>query len=126
MCGELVNPSPSQGEPMSIVDPRDGDHLLVATWDGIISTNDGCRTWQYSNNGLYSLKVNTISADPNNPDILYAGTDNGAFVSFDSGDLWQPINDGLLGGLVIYSIVVDIDSNVYAATPLGVFQLEAQ
>ncbi len=39
---------------------------------------------------------------------------------------WQPVNDGLLGDLVIYSIVVDIDSNVYAATPLGVFQLEAQ
>jgi len=119
-------PWPSQGEPMSIVDPRDGNHLLVATWDGIISTFDGCRTWQYSNNGLYSLKVNSISADPNNPDTIYAGTDNGAYVSFDSGDLWQPINDGLLGGLVIYSIVVDIDSNVYATTPLGVFQLEAQ
>ena len=72
------------------------------------------------------FKVNSISADPNNPDIIYAGTDNGAYVSFDSGDLWQPINDGLLGGLVIFSIVVDIDSDVYAATPLGLFQLEAQ
>ena len=110
----------------AIVDPRDGNHLLVATWDGIISTFDGCRTWQYRNNGLYSLKVNSISADPNNPDTIYAGTDNGAYVSFDSGDLWQPINDGLLGGLVIFSIVVDIDSDVYAATPLGLFQLEAQ
>ena len=125
-CGDLDQPLPSQGEPMGIVDPRDGNHLLVATWDGVISTNDGCRTWQYKNDGLKSLKVNSISADPNSPDTLYAGTDNGAYVSFDNGDLWQPINDGLLGGLVIYSIVVDIDSNVYAATPLGVFQLEAQ
>ena len=79
-----------------------------------------------SNDGLKSLKVNSISADPNNPDIIYAGTDNGAYVSFDSGDLWQPINDGLLGGRVIYSIVVDTDSNVFAATPLGIFTLESQ
>ena len=130
-CGEFdkpwrVDPLMSPSEPMSVVDPRDGNHLLVATWDGILSTYDGCRTWQYSNNGLHSLKVNTISADPNNPDTIYAGTDNGAYVSFDSGDLWQPINDGLLGGLVIYSIVVDAASNVIAATPLGIFTLEPQ
>ena len=44
-----------------------------------------------------------------------------------------PFTDGiiprfviLLGGLVIYSIVVDEESNVYAATPLGIFKLEQQ
>jgi len=132
ICGEFDeirhrnHPIMSHSEPMGIVESTDSNHLLVATWDGIISTFDGCRTWQFSNNGLYSLKTNSISADPNNPDTIYAGTDNGAYVSFDSGDLWQPINDGLLGGLVVYSIVVDSDSSVYAATPLGVFQLEAQ
>jgi hypothetical protein len=57
---------------------------------------------------------------------MYAGTDNGAYISFDGGGSWHPINDGLLGGLVIYSIVVDQESNVYAATPLGIFELEQQ
>ena len=125
-CGEDVGGWPTSSDPMSVIDPRDDEHLLVATWGGIISTRDGCRTWEQKNNGLNTLKINTISADPNNPDTIYAGTDNGAYISYDSGDLWQPINDGLLGGLVIYSIVVDIDSNVYASTPLGVFQLEAK
>ena len=34
------------------------------------------------------------------------------------------VNDGLLGATVVYSIAVDKDSNVYATTPNGIFQLE--
>ena len=34
--------------------------------------------------------------------------------------------DGLLGATVVYSIAVDKDSNVYAATPYGVFKLESR
>ncbi len=67
-----------------------------------------------------------LAVDPQNSDLMYAATDSGAYVSFDGGETWSPINDGLLGGLVIYSIVVDEESNVYAATPLGIFELEQQ
>jgi photosystem II stability/assembly factor-like uncharacterized protein len=70
------------------------------------------------------LLANVLAVDPQNSDIVYAATDSGAYVSFDGGESWSPINDGLLGGLVVYSIVVDEESNVYAATPLGIFELE--
>ncbi len=55
---------------------------------------------------------------------VYAATDGGAFVSFDGEKTWAPINDGLLDGLVVYSIDMDQAGNVYASTPLGVFRLE--
>jgi len=58
--------------------------------------------------------------------MLYAGTDSGAYISFDGGNTWNQINEGLLGATVVYSIVVDNESNVYAATPYGVFQLESK
>jgi photosystem II stability/assembly factor-like uncharacterized protein len=52
--------------------------------------------------------------------------DSGAYVSFDGGKTWVQINNGLLGATVVYSIVVDKDNNVYAATPYGIFKLEGK
>jgi hypothetical protein len=73
---------------------------------------------------LGSLFVNTLARDPKNVNTIYAGTDGGAYVSFNGGQSWGQINDGLLGATVVYSIVVDPQSNVYAATPYGIFKLE--
>ncbi|MFA5875054.1 MAG: hypothetical protein WC832_13930, partial [Anaerolineales bacterium] len=108
-----------------VIDPSDANHILLATLGrGILVSTDGGQNWQESSNGLGSLFVNTLAIDPNNPDLIYAGTDGGAYVSFDGGETWGRINDGLLGATVVYSIVVDKDSNVYAATPYGIFKLE--
>jgi tetratricopeptide (TPR) repeat protein/photosystem II stability/assembly factor-like uncharacterized protein len=109
------------------VDPRDPDHLvMVSRGAGLLVSQDGCNSWQPSNTGIGSLFANSIAADPNNPDTLYAGTDGGVYISYDGGKTWGQANDGLLGATVVYSIVVDKDSNVYAATPYGIFKLEGK
>jgi len=110
----------------AVVDPGDGDQLWVATQgQGVLASRDGCRSWQPENEGLGSLFVNSLAVDPNS-DTIYAGTDDGAYVSFDGGLHWGAINEGLLGANVVYSIAVDLVSEVYAATPYGVFRLEAR
>ena len=110
-----------------IVQPGNADHLILATrGNGILISADGCQSWHANNKGLGSLFVNTLAYDPNNPDTIYAGTDGGAYVSFNGGQTWNQVNDGLLGATVVYSIVVDKDSNVYAATPYGIFKLEGR
>jgi photosystem II stability/assembly factor-like uncharacterized protein len=117
----------SQSYSRLAVDPRDSNHLILATrGEGVSVSEDGCQSWRSSNDGLDSLFINTIAYDPNNPDTLYAGTDGGAYVSFDGGETWAEINQGLLGATVVYSIVVDPQSRVYAATPYGIFRLEAK
>jgi photosystem II stability/assembly factor-like uncharacterized protein len=117
----------ARGPSRLLVDPRDPDRLLMATRGaGILVSTDGCGGWEASNQGLKSMFVNTLAMDPSSPDTLYAGTDSGAYVSFDAGKSWGEINDGLLGATVVYSIVVDKDSNVYAATPYGIFTLEGK
>jgi hypothetical protein len=108
-----------------VIDPRDNNHILVAQLGGgVYGSRDGCASWQAKNMGLGSLNITPLVLDPNNPDTVYAGTDGGVFVSFTFGETWSEINDGLLGATVVYSIAVDTESNVYAATPYGIFQLE--
>ena len=100
-------------------------HLYLATpGQGVLISTDNCGSWQPSNNGLSNLFVNTLAIDPNDANKIYAGTDGGAYISFDGGQTWGQVNDGLLGAVVVYSIAVDKESNVYVATPYGVFKLE--
>ncbi len=125
-CGD-ANTQPSFSDSRLIIDPHNPDHILEATQGyGVAISTDGCWSWKVSNAGLGSLLVNTLAHDPKNANTIYAGTDGGAYVSFDGGQSWGQINGGLLGANVVYSIVVDPQSNVYAATPYGIFKLESK
>jgi hypothetical protein len=108
----------SEGDPNQSYVSTDGG----ATWqEGTFSYDDSEESIRTDQG---TLLVNALAIDPQNPDIMYAGTDSGAYVSFDGGGHWAPINDGLLSGLVVYSVVTAPDGTVYAATPLGIFMLE--
>ena len=121
-CGEDV--TASQSDTRLALDLQ-GSRLYLATpGQGMFVSTDECQSWQSSNEGLSNLFVNTVAIDPNNPDIVYTGTDGGAYISFDSGQNWNQINTGLLGTTMVYSIAIDSESNVYAATPYGIFKLE--
>jgi hypothetical protein len=121
-CGEDVTTSKSDSR---LTLDLQGNKLYLATpGQGVLVSTDKCGSWQESNNGLGNLFVNTVAMDPNNSNIVYAGTDGGAYVTFDGGETWGQINNGLIGSEIIYSIAVDSESNVYAATPYGVFKLE--
>jgi photosystem II stability/assembly factor-like uncharacterized protein len=123
-CGEDVTTAQSDSR---LAFDLQGERLYLATpGQGVLVSTDKCSSWQASNNGLSNLFVNTVAMDPNNPDIVYAGTDGGAYISFDAGVTWGQVNDGLIGSNIVYSIAVDSDNNVYAATPYGVFKLEGR
>ena len=108
--------------PMAI-DPLDGNHVFVIDNGALLESHDSCETTEAFGTAP-NTSMNSIAFDLNNPDTIYAGTDGGAYISYDSGQTWGQANDGLLGATVVYSIVVDKDSNVYAATPYGIFKLE--
>lgn len=54
-------------------------------------TLDGGKSWQLATNGLPNQPVNAVRQDPVEPRLLYAGTENGVYVSFDAGTQWQPL-----------------------------------
>ena len=75
------------------VDPRDSKRVYVAGVRGFRST-DGGQTFTPMGMEIH-VDWHTIVVDPRNPDILYAGTDGGVFVSTDAGDTWTSRNAGL-------------------------------
>ncbi len=62
----------------------------------IYRTRDQGRTWQRITTGLPDgVYVHVIKEDTLRRGLLFAGTERGAFVSFDDGDHWQPLQRNL-------------------------------
>jgi len=68
-------------------------------WDDfkvyIYMSDDYGQNWKDISNNIPASPVNVIKEDPENEKLLYVGTDNGAFVSFDMGDSWEIFSHGL-------------------------------
>ncbi len=68
-------------------------------WDDftpyVYVTEDFGATWKDISSNLPIGAVNVIKEDPANMNILYLGTDNGAYVSMDRGESWQMFVEGL-------------------------------
>jgi len=99
------------------------------TWGGIFMTEDGGTSWKQVGKNLINFGVNSIAFDPNDPNIIYAGTEFGVFKSVDGGKSFLEKNDGLEVGTannIVYSIAVDPKNSqiIYAGTEEGVFKSE--
>ncbi len=58
----------------------------------VYRTRDLGRTWEKITAGLPAgVYVHAVKEDPERKGLLFAGTERGAFVSFDDGDHWQPL-----------------------------------
>jgi photosystem II stability/assembly factor-like uncharacterized protein len=62
----------------------------------VLRTRDGGAHWQEIDTGLpRDHFVDVVRADPVKPGLLYAGTDNSVYVSFDDGAHWAPLQQNL-------------------------------
>ena len=58
----------------------------------IFRTRDGGKTWQQITNGLQTgWAARVVREDPVRKGLLYAGTEDAVYVSFDDGDHWQSL-----------------------------------
>ncbi|MDQ6770168.1 MAG: hypothetical protein M3Z54_09290, partial [Gemmatimonadota bacterium] len=75
------------------VDPRNASRVYLA---GIraFRSDDGGASFRPMGSEVH-VDWHSITIDPRNPDILYAGTDGGVFVSTDNGNNWVSRNAGL-------------------------------
>ena len=65
----------------------------------IFRTRDGGKSWAPIVKGIAEggvlNAVNVVREDPLRPGLLFAGTERGAFASFDDGESWQGLQNGL-------------------------------
>ena len=58
----------------------------------ILRTHDGGKSWQEITAGIPENEpINTVREDPLQKGLLYAGSENAVYVSFDDGDHWQSL-----------------------------------
>ncbi len=58
----------------------------------ILRTHDGGVSWQEITTGIPDNEpINTVREDPIQKGLLYAGSENAVYVSFDDGDHWQSL-----------------------------------
>ncbi len=72
---------------------------------GILKSSDGGSTWRKSLDWTYELQraIHVIKVAPSNPNIIYAGTTHGTYVSKNAGNSWELIHDTpLCNDLVVH------------------------
>ncbi|MBB3123439.1 photosystem II stability/assembly factor-like uncharacterized protein [Mesoflavibacter sabulilitoris] len=83
-------------------------------WDDfsvyIYRSDDYGQTWKNISSNVPMSPVNVIKEDPVNQNILYLGTDNGAYVSFNKGETWQAFSKGL-PAVAVHDLVIHEDTN---------------
>lgn len=73
-------------------------------------SEDYGKTWRSICNTLPQSSINVIKEDFNDENILYIGTDNGLYVSFDKGTSWQNFSKGL-PKVAVHDLVIEPKTN---------------
>ncbi|NOT60545.1 MAG: glycoside hydrolase [Acidobacteria bacterium] len=76
----------------------------------IYRTRDGGKTWQHVTNGIPTNNViNVVREDPQRKGLLFAGSENAVFVSFDDGDNWQSLRNNMPATSIRDLVIKDDD-----------------
>jgi photosystem II stability/assembly factor-like uncharacterized protein len=89
---------------------------LGETWEDISGFGNG----KVSSNGFPDVAVYSLLVRPDNPDVLWAGTEIGIFESADNGATWAYL-DNTMGAVAVWDMEVVDDQVVIATHGRGVF-----
>ncbi|MBK7762736.1 MAG: glycosyl hydrolase [Bacteroidetes bacterium] len=76
----------------------------------VFMSDDYGKNWKQLGKNLAAEPVNVMREDPKNEDILYVGTDNGLYISFDRGENFMAW-DGELPRVAIHDMVIQEREN---------------
>ena len=75
----------------------------------IYRTKDGGKTWKEIVNGLPEAPINSVKEDPIRKGLLFAGSENAVYVSFDDGDHWQSLRLNMPASSIRDLVIKDND-----------------
>lgn len=83
----------------------------------LYKTEDYGQSWTKITNGIPNMDfTRVIREDPNKEGLLYAGTETGVYVSFNDGELWQPLQLNLPAVPITDLAVHERDKDLVVAT----------
>jgi photosystem II stability/assembly factor-like uncharacterized protein len=85
----------------------------------IYKTKDYGRTWKAITNGIPRSMLSyahCVREDPTRAGLLYVGTENGLYVSFDDGENWQPLQANLPHAPVYWIVIQEHFNDLVIAT----------
>jgi photosystem II stability/assembly factor-like uncharacterized protein len=85
----------------------------------IYKTKDYGRTWQAITNGIPRSMLSyahCVREDPVRRGLLYVGTENGLYVSFNDGEQWEPLQSNLPRAPVYWMVIQEHFNDLVIAT----------
>ena len=116
--GTVSNVEPSRHRPGTVYLTVDR-HQLNDPQTYVYKTADGGRTWRPLRGDLPQdvfAYAHSVREDPVREGLLYLGTENGLYVSFDDGGRWHPLGAGLPHAPVHWLAVEERFSDLVVAT----------
>ncbi|HEY9382081.1 MAG TPA: hypothetical protein VIP80_01090 [Gemmatimonadales bacterium] len=116
--GTISNIEPSRYDTATAYLTVDG-HQVNNRDPWIYKTSDFGKTWKLIVSGIPKSPLSyahVIREDPVRRGLLYAGTENGLYVSFNDGDSWQPLQSNLPRAPVYWLVVQEHFNDLVVAT----------
>lgn len=111
-----------------VIDPDDTSTMYIGTpTGGIWKSTNGGQNWAALMHSMSSLDIGAMIMDPNDSDIVYAGSSVGIYKTIDGGATWSIFIDTTIGTYVEKLILHYFDSGgftLYAGTKNGVWQYD--
>ena len=85
----------------------------------IFKTRDYGKTWKAITNGIPRSMLSyahCVREDPVRPGLLYVGTENGLYVSFNDGENWEPLQSNMPHAPVYWMVVQEHFNDLVIAT----------
>ncbi|MCA1601794.1 MAG: sialidase, partial [Acidobacteria bacterium] len=85
----------------------------------IYKTKDYGKTWTLITNGIPPSMLSyahCVREDPTKPGLLYVGTENGLYVSFNDGEKWEPLQSNLPRAPVYWMVIQEHFNDLVVGT----------
>ena len=112
--------------------PSNHNILVIGALDGVFRSRDGGATWERISPENHVAIENhsslrnfvSVAIDPQDPDVIYAGTRHLPWKTVDGGATWHNLKEGILDDSDVFSIIVDprVPSRVYASACSGIYK----
>jgi photosystem II stability/assembly factor-like uncharacterized protein len=113
---------------VGIDDTGDCDDRIGSCWGVFKSTNGGASWIRVGGNSLFAYPITSLEIDPDNPNIIYAGSGKSSswvFVSNDGGSTWRKIPSGseYTGKTTSLQLTNTFPRHLFFSTYEGIFKV---